>query len=119
MPYINNHKNKRKDRYINHVYDDSEESIDAVVLKLGDIFQIRLDENPSTGYKWFVDVSDGLTILDNQYKSANNLIGGGGYRTWTLVSTKIGPQHFYGIYARPWERNNNNNKTYKLDIINT
>src|SRR5208283_786583 len=41
----------------------------AIYLKNGDIFYLRLKENPSTGYSWQLSLSRGLSLLMDKYYS--------------------------------------------------
>ncbi len=39
----------------------------SISLKNGENFTLQLRENPSTGYSWQLNVSEGLTILSDGY----------------------------------------------------
>lgn len=68
-------------------------------------FEIALPANETTGFKWDVTVSPGLTIVNEIYKlkCEPGIVGCGGEDVWTLKGTK-GTHIFKGIYQRSWEK---------------
>ena len=72
----------------------------------GSVIQLRLAENPTTGYQWNLTVTPGLTILNTSYipdDPSGKLIGSGGTRTWFLEAAGEGEQVITGFYERSWE----------------
>ena len=87
-----------------HVYTEAD-SGKTVREPLGETFNIRLQENPTTGYSWNMTVSDGLAISKDEYipsTSNGQMVGTGGIRSFTLVTSARGEQTVTVEYRRPW-----------------
>ncbi|MBN1194172.1 MAG: protease inhibitor I42 family protein [Methanomicrobiaceae archaeon] len=67
-------------------------------------FAIRLDENPTTGYRWALSVPEGIVQDSEGFEPpAEGLVGAGGVRTWTLHGETPGTYEITAEYRRPWE----------------
>lgn len=91
----------------------------TISVSQGSIVQIKLDENPTTGYGWNVSTTPGLSISDSNYVSGNfapGMVGVGGVHVWTVVANDKGQQQFSGIYKRPWEPTVGNETSFSLTI---
>lgn len=87
-----------------------------VNMTKGQEFQVKLDENPTTGYMWVPTVSDGIRIIGDIYTpSSSGRMGAGGVHTWTLKVTGSGDQYFNAEYKRSWEPGSIDN--YSINII--
>ncbi len=76
----------------------------SVELATGDTFQIKLNENPTTGYQWSLATTAGLEVVSDNYLSpASDLVGAGGIREWDIKATAIGTQQVTSVYSRSWE----------------
>jgi inhibitor of cysteine peptidase len=87
-----------------HVYTEAD-SGKAVQEPLGETFNIRLQENPTTGYLWNMTVTGGLMISRDEYipsSSTPQTVGSGGIRSFTLVTSARGGQAVTAEYRRPW-----------------
>jgi inhibitor of cysteine peptidase len=76
------------DRYLS-------EADDGKVLEAapGDAIIVRLEENPSTGYRWAVDEIEGDAVIaeaDDFVRSPARGVGGGGHRTFTFSAKEPG-----------------------------
>jgi predicted secreted protein len=73
--------------------------------RLGELFTVRLSANASTGYKWEVETTPGLSIVGTDYESSCDepVPGCGGYNIWILKGTRKGTQQFTGRYRQSWE----------------
>ncbi|HEX8069720.1 MAG TPA: protease inhibitor I42 family protein [Pyrinomonadaceae bacterium] len=78
----------------------------AVEVKQGEVISIRLEENPTTGYRWAVDQTDEqiLELQNSAYASAGGGIGGGGARTMSFRAKKTGTAPLRLKYRREWEK---------------
>lgn len=77
----------------------------TVQEKLGRQFDIRLAENPTTGYSWNLTRSDGLALIDDEYipsSGPEQRPGAGGIRSFSLKPEEKGEQAVHGEYRRPW-----------------
>ncbi|MDD1724952.1 MAG: protease inhibitor I42 family protein [Methanospirillum sp.] len=90
-------------------------------LKIGETREIKLNENPSTGYSWNVTVTDGLEIIGNTFSGPENnrRMGAGGVRVWTIKATGTGNQTFSGVYRQSWRPAGDLDITYVQEFIVT
>ena len=68
-------------------------------------FDIRLAENPTTGYSWNLTLSDGLSLIRDEYipmSGPEQRPGAGGIRSFSLKTDEQGEQAVSGEYRRPW-----------------
>jgi inhibitor of cysteine peptidase len=75
-------------------------------LSIGAVIQIRLRENPTTGYTWNLSVTRGLSVINDTYipdDVTGKLVGSGGTHVWFLEANQPGQQVLSGVYRRPWE----------------
>jgi inhibitor of cysteine peptidase len=78
----------------------------TINLKNGETFFLKLRENPSTGYSWQLNLSQGLSILSDEYTqdpASEGYTGVPGTRQWEIKAVTPGSQQVEGIYKRPWE----------------
>lgn len=79
-----------------------------IVVKQGDMIQLRLPENPSTGYSWNFQVFDldYLEIIGDGFfypQDGQNMLGRPGLRVFTLRAVDGGSTMVKLSYWRPWE----------------
>lgn len=78
----------------------------TIETKMGDIFSIVLDANPTTGYQWEVEIdSDNIQLIDREYitSSKEPVPGAGGYETFNFFALKPGNTNIKFSYLRSWE----------------
>jgi inhibitor of cysteine peptidase len=81
---------------------DSGQAIDE---SRGARFNIRLAENPATGYRWNVTSSQGLELIHDEYIPSNQsgqVVGSGGIRSFSFHAVDSGVQSLHGEYRRDW-----------------
>jgi inhibitor of cysteine peptidase len=91
----------------------------TITVKKGEVFRVKLAENPSTGYAWEMTTSDGLKRISDRYVAndvAGRIAGAGGVRTWDIRAMEEGSQKLYGTYRRPWEPARSSDETFELKI---
>lgn len=89
----------------------------TVSAKIGDKFTVTLDENPSTGYLWYMNVTGGLTIVNDTYLPPNTtLVGAPGLHVWQIEAAGAGDQKFNATYKRLQEPTIGNETTYVLNV---
>ena len=72
---------------------------------LMETFGIRLQDNPTTGYSWNLSLTKGLSVTGDEYlpsSTSGQLVGSGGVRSFTILTTARGGQHVVAEYRRPW-----------------
>jgi len=78
----------------------------AVALRVGDRLVLRLEENPTTGYRWALDTHDEnvVSLQHQEYAtSPHAAVGGGGHRSWTFIAQKVGTDTLHLKLWRAWE----------------
>ncbi len=105
-------------------------TVDSVVetreieLNVGDIYQIKLEGNATTGYLWSFKTEFDGTIL--QYKDQkverpdnNNIVGAPEINIWEFEAMKEGITTATLEYKRPWEKEEEPLQTihYKITIL--
>lgn len=72
----------------------------------GEVIAIQLKENPTTGYRWAIDISDNaiLALQSSDYAVLPGTgIGGGGTRTLTFKAERPGAVRLQLKLCRSWE----------------
>lgn len=94
-----------------------------ISLENGSIFFLKLKENPTTGYSWEFNLSQGLNKISGEYYPANQpkeakhpLVGAGGIHLWEIKAVSEGSQQVRGIYKRPWEDETGKEEKFTLNI---
>lgn len=93
-------------------------------VKNGETFYLRLKENPTTGYAWQLNLSEGLSIVPGQDKyypesteaGEQPLVGAGGVHLWEIKANTPGSQQVNGIYKRAWENTTGTENTFMLNV---
>ena len=96
----------------------------AVDVKVGDLVQVILAGNPTTGYSWSTSLSDkDAPVLQQQgdpvyaqQSPDSTLVGGGGTFTFTFTAVAPGQVALKFGYARPWETGVATAQTYAVTI---
>jgi predicted secreted protein len=77
----------------------------AVELRVGEAMEIRLAENPSTGFRWIVTAAGG----PNCFLMGEKVAGGGTrpgeprQHSWRVIGKSAGRCEVELVYRRPWE----------------
>ncbi len=77
----------------------------SVEVPIGEDFEVRLDENPTTGYRWAVEPGsqDAVTLTRSDFiRSAGGGFGVGGVRVFTFHTEKTGPVSLNFKHWREW-----------------
>ena len=75
----------------------------TISSRIGDTFLLKLQENPSTGYRWTISVTPGLIVTRDQHSpSILRRIGAPGTHEWQIRVIQSGDQIISGVYSRPW-----------------
>lgn len=85
---------------------DEADNGQSVTMKVGDMLQLMLAENPTTGYTWAIVTNDGdvLTLSgEPAYEVESDAIGAGGTRTFMFQAAAPGTSVLQLVNARQWE----------------
>ncbi|MFW9867581.1 MAG: protease inhibitor I42 family protein [Candidatus Thorarchaeota archaeon] len=76
-----------------------------IKVKFGDIFNLSLDSNPSTGYRWEINFDTNyLKLEETHYTPVNSKLGGGGKQYFSFLPLKNGKTTITMLYKRNWEK---------------
>ena len=80
-----------------------------ISINVGEIFQISLDSNPTTGYRWeIVNVLKKLTIPSDEpngdfIRGPRKIVGSRGKQIFTFEAIAPGKEEIKFAYKRSWE----------------
>jgi predicted secreted protein len=68
------------------------ELVEPIHVALGESIVLRLEENPTTGYRWFFEgfPAEDMLVVSDQFRLANDAFGAGGIRELTLQAKRPG-----------------------------
>jgi len=84
----------------------------SLAVKVGEVIEITLPGNPTTGYSWVSALTDkDKALLEEMGEPAytasstteGNLVGSGGTYTFTFKAKAAGTAVIKLVYERPWE----------------
>jgi inhibitor of cysteine peptidase len=78
----------------------------VVETRVGDTLVLRLDENPTTGYRWAMETRDEDTVALHSVEYVHSRsagVGSGGQRSFTLRTKKAGSVTLQLKLWRAWE----------------
>jgi inhibitor of cysteine peptidase len=77
-----------------------------IELQAGQELEIRLPENPTTGFRWHLGSRGDPTcrLLDDFYEADSDRPGSGGSHYWRFQAAQTGFGAIVFVYKRSWER---------------
>ena len=77
----------------------------TVDVSVGQMIELRLPENPTTGFRWQLQDGPGpaCTMISDAYTAGGNLPGAGGEHTWMLQAARPGVCELRLVYRRSFE----------------
>jgi predicted secreted protein len=95
----------------------SEESNGTEIdLAAGETFEVRLEENRTTGFKWVIKSSTGGIALVGDSFEKGEAIGQPGTHRWEFRAEQPGSGAITLSYQRPWEEKQAPARTFTLKI---
>ncbi len=94
----------------------------CINLQNGETFYLKLKENPTTGYSWQLNLSQGLSILSDEFTTdkfpgeTEVPPGRGGTHLWEIKAVTPGSQQVKGIYKRPWMETTGTEENFTLHV---
>jgi inhibitor of cysteine peptidase len=94
------------------------EGQDKMVAQVQQKFQIKLPENPSTGFSWEASFDSNFLTLEsrNYVDGGTGRRGGGGVAIFSFVPLKEGNTSLAFRYKRPWEKTVEQEKSFHVTI---
>ena len=96
---------------------------DNLNLKVNDEITIKLESNITTGFKWNLsNETDAniISLVSSDYKQTpadKNLVGAGGFETFTFQAKSKGSTTIILTYNQPWEKGVAPLKTFKINNV--
>jgi len=94
----------------------------AVELRVGQVLEITLEANPTTGFGWQVLEVEGAVVEQQgekayrQRETDGRRVGVGGWETFTFKATKAGAADLRLVYRRSWEKDVEPAKTFAVKV---
>lgn len=94
----------------------------AVELRVGQVLEITLEANPTTGFGWEVLEVEGAVVEqqgEKAYKpreTDGRRVGVGGWETFTFKAVKAGAAELKLVYRRSWEKDVEPAKTFAVKV---
>lgn len=94
----------------------------TISLEKGETFYLKLKENPTTGYEWKLNLSQGLDLVSDKYyppeskEGEEPLVGAGGVHEWEIKANSEGTQLVTAVYKRPWENETGTEDRFTLNV---
>lgn len=90
-----------------------------IEIMKGDLVDLIISENPTTGYRWLASTKITPVIRENspqEFKADSVLIGAGGKRTFHYLAAAKGKVVLGFVYKRSWEKKSAI-KSFQVSII--
>ncbi len=75
----------------------------TIEVEAQSVVTVRLDENPSTGYRWNIETAEGLELVGDNFERIRDTIGAGGVRIFQFRASKAGSHRLNIRKWRDWE----------------
>lgn len=96
------------------------EGDEALRVKNGQVLEISIDSNPTTGYLWSLEGFSGTDALASmgkyKYVRGSDRIGAGGKQIFSFKAVKKGDAKLIFEYRREWERSQAPAKRYTAKV---
>lgn len=77
---------------------------DEIKMKVGEIFSVELESNPTTGYQWEESFDEKkVKLVDKNFDLPSRAIGAAGKETFTFEALSEGTSTIRLDYKRGWE----------------
>ena len=89
-------------------------------LTTGETFEVRLEENRSTGFKWVVESpgegANGVLSLAGDAFEKGKAVGEPGTHRWEFRADHAGSATVTISYQRPWQPGQSSARAFKLNV---
>jgi len=99
---------------------DLRSSGQTVTVAPGDRLEVQLEENPTTGFRWYIDGDEnGVLILENDVFThrSSGVSGAGGTRELVFKVAKQGKVTLHASYRRSWEKQKPSQANFELTVM--
>jgi predicted secreted protein len=101
---------------------DSTQGKQSITCKAGEMFTIRLEGNPSTGFLWDFEKGFDTELAmfqgskEETTQNEKEMVGSPVIYTWTFKALKAGSTEAIMKYKRQWEKDPVNEKTLLIQV---
>ena len=89
----------------------------TVAARSGDLLELKLRENPTTGFRWQVHELNNSIVLENaQFISGSSAVGDAGMRVFTFRAVSPGSTPLQMKLLREWEGDNSITAWFRITI---
>lgn len=89
----------------------------SVKLVVGQVLELKLQGNPTTGFLWEPKKTPGIRFLGSAFKPNSNLIGAPGIVTLRFKTETAGRRLLTVVYRRPFEKTVPPARTFTVNLI--
>jgi predicted secreted protein len=89
----------------------------TVEVAEGDVITIRLRENPTTGYRWSVDTTNGLVLVGDRFEAGGPAIGAAGVRVLQFRATRPGSHKLRLKNWQEWEGEDSITDRFEANVV--
>jgi inhibitor of cysteine peptidase len=89
----------------------------TVEVPRGGVLDVRLQENPTTGYSWSVEAANSLEQVGDSFEAGGATIGATGVRVLQFRATRPGSHELRLKYWREWEGEDSVANRFGINII--
>ncbi len=89
-----------------------------IEMPLGETLELRLPENPMTGFRWHLQTSGEpiLALVADSFEPGDGTPGQGGIHWWRFQTVQTGTASVELSYRRKWERSSKSAQTFRLQV---
>lgn len=92
-------------------------SDETVHTMAGNDFMMKLDSNPTTGYKWMPNYDPFyLELISDEFTLETNMMGSGGTQRFSFRALKSGETEIEMMYRRPWDKKPLRSRKFTINI---
>ena len=90
----------------------------TVRLSIGQVIELHLKENPTTGFRWSfaADGRPSCAVIGDSFEQYKSPPGAGGDHAWGIKAVRAGACHLELLYRRPYEPDAPPARTFALDV---
>jgi inhibitor of cysteine peptidase len=91
---------------------------DKFVVTVGEEIMIRINSNPTTGYRWQPQYDDNILDLNSHdFVPVSEMIGSSGVERFRFKARKAGKTSVKMIYKRPWDNIPQDKREFSVTVI--
>jgi len=100
------------------VHVDQNDNGHEVTLAVGQVMELSLHENPTTGFRWDLKTKaePACELVESTFNPPGGPPGNGGMHRWQFRAVQSGSGEIEREYRRPWEKDAAPAKVYKLSV---